>query len=276
MTAGFASVAGSTLVGYALLGAPLPFLLAATVMNAPGVAVHRRARSCPRDRGVRRASGGSATVRDTESDERDRRDRARRDERRADRRHRRLPADRLHLADRARQRAAQRRRGLVRLRRPDVPEGARLGLRARRVADRGPVGRGGQGGHLHRREDGAQRVRRLLRLRPAGQVAVRPDGRRGHLRPGRLRELRLDRDPDRRDRRSRARAPRRGRAASGSRPCSRARWSTSPTRRSPASSRPSCARPPASRARATTRWRSASGRARRAAWPARRSAPPAA
>ncbi len=36
MTGGFASVAGSTLVGYALLGAPLPFLLAATVMNAPG------------------------------------------------------------------------------------------------------------------------------------------------------------------------------------------------------------------------------------------------
>jgi CNT family concentrative nucleoside transporter len=36
MTGGFASVAGSTLVGYALLGAPLEFLLAATVMNAPG------------------------------------------------------------------------------------------------------------------------------------------------------------------------------------------------------------------------------------------------
>ena len=35
MTGGFASVAGSTLVGYALLGAPLPYLLAATVMNAP-------------------------------------------------------------------------------------------------------------------------------------------------------------------------------------------------------------------------------------------------
>ena len=35
MTAGFASVAGSTLVGYALLGAPLPYLLAASVMNAP-------------------------------------------------------------------------------------------------------------------------------------------------------------------------------------------------------------------------------------------------
>jgi CNT family concentrative nucleoside transporter len=35
MTAGFASVAGSTLVGYALLGAPLPFLLAASIMNAP-------------------------------------------------------------------------------------------------------------------------------------------------------------------------------------------------------------------------------------------------
>ncbi len=36
MTGGFASVAGSTLVGYALLGAPLEFLLAATVMIAPG------------------------------------------------------------------------------------------------------------------------------------------------------------------------------------------------------------------------------------------------
>jgi concentrative nucleoside transporter, CNT family len=36
MTGGFASVAGSTLVGYALLGAPLDYLLAASVMNAPG------------------------------------------------------------------------------------------------------------------------------------------------------------------------------------------------------------------------------------------------
>jgi CNT family concentrative nucleoside transporter len=35
MTAGFAAAAGSTLVGYSLLGAPLPYLLAATVMNAP-------------------------------------------------------------------------------------------------------------------------------------------------------------------------------------------------------------------------------------------------
>lgn len=35
MTGGFASVAGSTLVGYALLGAPLSYLLATTVMNAP-------------------------------------------------------------------------------------------------------------------------------------------------------------------------------------------------------------------------------------------------
>lgn len=35
MSAGFASVAGSTLVGYSLLGAPLEYLLAATVMNAP-------------------------------------------------------------------------------------------------------------------------------------------------------------------------------------------------------------------------------------------------
>ncbi len=36
MTGGFAAVAGSTLVGYALLGAPLDYLLAASVMNAPG------------------------------------------------------------------------------------------------------------------------------------------------------------------------------------------------------------------------------------------------
>lgn len=35
MVGGFASVAGSTLVGYSLLGAPLPYLLAAAVMNAP-------------------------------------------------------------------------------------------------------------------------------------------------------------------------------------------------------------------------------------------------
>ncbi|WP_151529843.1 MULTISPECIES: NupC/NupG family nucleoside CNT transporter [Corynebacterium] len=36
MSGGFAAVAGSTLVGYSLLGAPLPYLLAASVMNAPG------------------------------------------------------------------------------------------------------------------------------------------------------------------------------------------------------------------------------------------------
>lgn len=36
MSGGFASVAGSTLLGYSLLGAPLEFLLAASVMNAPG------------------------------------------------------------------------------------------------------------------------------------------------------------------------------------------------------------------------------------------------
>ena len=35
MTAGFAAAAGSTLVGYSLLGAPLEYLLAATIMNAP-------------------------------------------------------------------------------------------------------------------------------------------------------------------------------------------------------------------------------------------------
>ena len=36
MVGGLASVAGTILVGYALLGAPLPYLLAAAMMNAPG------------------------------------------------------------------------------------------------------------------------------------------------------------------------------------------------------------------------------------------------
>ncbi|APQ57146.1 Nucleoside transporter [Corynebacterium pseudotuberculosis] len=36
MTGGFASVAGATIIGYSLLGAPLEYLLAASVMNAPG------------------------------------------------------------------------------------------------------------------------------------------------------------------------------------------------------------------------------------------------
>ena len=35
MVGGFTAAAGSTLVGYSLLGAPLEYLLAATVMNAP-------------------------------------------------------------------------------------------------------------------------------------------------------------------------------------------------------------------------------------------------
>jgi concentrative nucleoside transporter, CNT family len=35
VVAGLTAASGSTLVGYALLGAPLPYLLAATVMNAP-------------------------------------------------------------------------------------------------------------------------------------------------------------------------------------------------------------------------------------------------
>ncbi|MGW1771258.1 NupC/NupG family nucleoside CNT transporter [Streptomyces sp. NPDC002104] len=43
MTGGFASVAGSTLVGYSLLGAPLPYLLAASVMNAPAMLVISKA-----------------------------------------------------------------------------------------------------------------------------------------------------------------------------------------------------------------------------------------
>ncbi len=39
MSGGLAAVAGSTLIGYSLLGAPLTYLLAASVMNAPGALV---------------------------------------------------------------------------------------------------------------------------------------------------------------------------------------------------------------------------------------------
>jgi CNT family concentrative nucleoside transporter len=39
IVAGLTAASGSTLVGYALLGAPLPYLLAATVMNAPAALV---------------------------------------------------------------------------------------------------------------------------------------------------------------------------------------------------------------------------------------------
>jgi len=59
ITGGFASVAGSTLVLYALLGAPLPYLLAATVMNAPA-SLYIAKMMFPRPRS-RKATGACAT-----------------------------------------------------------------------------------------------------------------------------------------------------------------------------------------------------------------------
>jgi concentrative nucleoside transporter, CNT family len=104
MTGGFASVAGSTLVGYALLGAPLPYLLAATVMNAPA-SLYIAKMIVPRGRGVdeqrrraRRARHGVV--------QRDRRHGPGSGQRGQDRRDRRLPADRVHRPDRPGQRAA--------------------------------------------------------------------------------------------------------------------------------------------------------------------------
>jgi CNT family concentrative nucleoside transporter len=64
MTGGFASVAGSTLVGYALLGAPLPFLLAATVMNAPGSLIIAKMMHPETEESTQ---GDVKSVRDTES-----------------------------------------------------------------------------------------------------------------------------------------------------------------------------------------------------------------
>ncbi|MEV6583911.1 NupC/NupG family nucleoside CNT transporter [Streptomyces sp. NPDC051582] len=65
MTGGFASVAGSTLVGYSLLGAPLPYLLAASVMNAPAMLVIAKA-IYPETEEVEQ-QGDIRGVRDTES-----------------------------------------------------------------------------------------------------------------------------------------------------------------------------------------------------------------
>ena len=65
MTGGFAAVAGSTLVGYSLLGAPLPYLLAASAMNAPGSLLV--AKSLMPETQQSEASVNALKVRDTES-----------------------------------------------------------------------------------------------------------------------------------------------------------------------------------------------------------------
>lgn len=65
MTGGFASVAGSTLVGYSLLGAPLPYLLAASVMNAPASLLMAKAIYPETEEDT--VGGSVRDVRDTES-----------------------------------------------------------------------------------------------------------------------------------------------------------------------------------------------------------------
>ncbi|GAB2512526.1 Nucleoside permease NupX [Corynebacterium atrinae] len=65
MTGGFASVAGSTLIGYSLLGAPLPFLLAASVMNAPGSLIMAKALIPETEESV--ASADVRNIRDEEN-----------------------------------------------------------------------------------------------------------------------------------------------------------------------------------------------------------------
>jgi CNT family concentrative nucleoside transporter len=66
MAAGFASVAGSTLVAYALLGAPLPYLLAASIMNAPGSLVMAKLMFPETEQAEEQ--GDVRQVRDTESE----------------------------------------------------------------------------------------------------------------------------------------------------------------------------------------------------------------
>ncbi|MCS4491939.1 NupC/NupG family nucleoside CNT transporter [Corynebacterium sp. ES2794-CONJ1] len=66
MSGGFASVAGSTLVGYSLLGAPLPYLLAASVMNAPGSLIVAKALMPETEES--RANANIRTMRDEHSE----------------------------------------------------------------------------------------------------------------------------------------------------------------------------------------------------------------
>ncbi|MBF5081894.1 NupC/NupG family nucleoside CNT transporter [Quadrisphaera sp. INWT6] len=68
MTGGFAAAAGSTLLGYAQLGAPLPYLLAATAMNAPASLLMAKL-ILPETEPVQETTGDDDVrrVRDTES-----------------------------------------------------------------------------------------------------------------------------------------------------------------------------------------------------------------
>lgn len=65
MSGGFASVAGSTLLGYSLLGAPLEFLLAASVMNAPGSLIIAKGLMPETEKS--QASANVRTIRDEEN-----------------------------------------------------------------------------------------------------------------------------------------------------------------------------------------------------------------
>lgn len=65
MAGGFASVSGSTLIGYSLLGAPLEYLLAASIMNAPGSLIVAKALMPETEPTV--ANADVRNIRDTES-----------------------------------------------------------------------------------------------------------------------------------------------------------------------------------------------------------------
>jgi concentrative nucleoside transporter, CNT family len=70
MTSGFAAASGSTLVGYSLLGAPLKYLLAATVMNAPaGLLMAKLVWPDSTEEKGARADGSDASGRSDEADD---------------------------------------------------------------------------------------------------------------------------------------------------------------------------------------------------------------
>jgi hypothetical protein len=213
MTSGFTAAAGSTLVGYSLLGAPLPYLLAATVMNAPAGLLMAKMiwPDSTEDPGFgpeepAEGSGDPAepaadfdvrTVRDEESANAI--DALGRGALAGGRIavHRGRPADRLHSVHRAGERDLVECRRLVRCRRSHLPAPRRVGVRASCLVAGRAVERSSRGRLLHGAEDSPQRVRRLRVLRASRRPAVPRDSGHRHVRAGRLREFRVDRHPDR-------------------------------------------------------------------------------
>ena len=251
MTARVRGRRGSTLVGYSLLGAPLEYLLAATVMNAPAGAadgqadVARPARPDDASRVEEAADAEHEAI--AQIDVREVRDEESTN-----------AIDAIGRGAMAGGRIAVTvgalliafvaliamangilggDRQLVRVRGPDLREAARLGARAAGLAARGARGREAV-------EAGAWIGEKTVLNEFVAYASFGPEvdylsdghGRGRDVRPGRLRELHLDRHPDRHPRLAGAGTTRRRWPGSDCARCSPAASPTSPTPPSPASS----------------------------------------